>query len=79
MGAKPLTLFAVVLILTAGVQAQELPEAVQVPSAALPIVALPTVTLSPGLDRMLHDYEQAWMQEQPSALAELFTTDGMAK
>jgi ketosteroid isomerase-like protein len=75
---KPLKLFAVVLILTAGVQAQELPEAVQVPSAALPTVALPTVTLPPELDRVLRNYEQAWTQRQSSALAELFTTDGMA-
>jgi ketosteroid isomerase-like protein len=78
MRTKSLKLFAVVLILTAGAQAQELPEAVQVPSAALPTVALPTVTLPPELDRVLRDYERAWMQKQPSALAALFTAQGMA-
>lgn len=77
MRTKSLTLFAVALVVT-GVQAQELPEAAQVPSAALPTLALPTVTLPPELDRVLRDYEQAWMQKQPAALAELFTTDGMA-
>ena len=70
--------FAVALILSAGVQAQELPEAVPMPSAALPSVELPTVALPPGLDRVLRDYELAWMQKQPSALAGMFTMDGMA-
>ena len=62
----------------AGAQAQEPPGAVQVPSAALPTVALPTVTVPPELDRVLRDYERAWMQKQPSALAALFTAQGMA-
>ena len=78
MRTKSLALFAVALIVTVGVQAHELPEAVQVPSAALPTVALPMVTLPPELARVLQDYGQAWTQKQPSALAELFTTDGMA-
>ncbi len=78
MRTKSLKLFAVVLILAAGVQAQEPPEALQVPSAALPSVALPTVTVPPELARVLRDYERAWMQQQPSALAALFTAQGMA-
>jgi len=78
MRTKSLKSFAVALLLTAGAQAQELPEAVQMPSAALPSVALPTVALPPELDRVLRAYEQAWTQKQPSALAGLFTTDGMA-
>ena len=78
MRTKSLTLFAVALVVIVGVQAQELPEAVQVPPAALPFVALPTVTLPPELDRVLRDYEQAWTLKQPSALAELFTADGLA-
>jgi ketosteroid isomerase-like protein len=78
MRTKSLKPFAVALILTASAQAQEVPEAVQVPSAGLPAVALPTVALPPELDRVLRDYEHAWARKQPSALAGLFTADGMA-
>jgi ketosteroid isomerase-like protein len=80
---KSLILIAIALILATGVQAQEVPEAVPMPPSAtppsaMPAFALPTVTLPPELDRVLRDYEQAWTQKQPSALAALFTAQGMA-
>ena len=37
---------------------------------------LPSVTLPPALDRVLRDYERAWMARDAQALAALFTTDG---
>lgn len=39
---------------------------------------LPTVTLPPDVDRVLQDYARAWQANDPAALAQLFTTDGMA-
>jgi uncharacterized protein (TIGR02246 family) len=39
---------------------------------------LPTVTLPPELDRVLRDYERAWIAKDPEALARLFTPEGMA-
>jgi len=40
--------------------------------------AAPTVTLPPALDRVLRDYEKAWVAKDAEALAKLFTTDGYA-
>lgn len=38
--------------------------------------ALPSITLSPELDRVLRDYERAWRAGDASALAALFAEDG---
>lgn len=48
--------------------------------AAPPALAqpLPSVTLPPDLDRVLRDYERAWVAKDPEALARLFAEDGMA-
>lgn len=43
---------------------------------ALHQVQLPSVALPPELDRVLRDYERAWQERVPSALADLFTVDG---
>ncbi|HEV8657150.1 MAG TPA: nuclear transport factor 2 family protein [Thermoanaerobaculia bacterium] len=37
---------------------------------------LPSVKLSPDLDRVLRDYESAWRGHDPDALAALFAEDG---
>jgi ketosteroid isomerase-like protein len=37
---------------------------------------LPAVSLPPPLQRVLTDYEAAWQQKDPRALAALFTEDG---
>ena len=37
---------------------------------------IPSVQLSPELDRVLRDYERAWIARDASALAALFTPDG---
>lgn len=39
---------------------------------------LPTVTLPPDVARVLQDYARAWQANDPAALAQLFTADGMA-
>lgn len=39
---------------------------------------LPSVALPPDLDRVLRDYERAWVAKEPEALARLFAEDGMA-
>lgn len=39
---------------------------------------LASVALPADLDRVLRDYERAWIANDPAALAALFTTDGMA-
>ena len=39
---------------------------------------LPTVALPPDIDRVLQDYARAWQANDPAALAQLFTPDGMA-
>jgi ketosteroid isomerase-like protein len=48
--------------------------------AAFPIVAEgdlpPSVALAPELDRVLRDYEKAWMAGDAAGLAALFTEDG---
>jgi ketosteroid isomerase-like protein len=36
----------------------------------------PTVTLPPGLARVLNDYEEAWQKRDAAALARLFAEDG---
>lgn len=38
--------------------------------------ALPPITLPPELDRVLRDYEEAWVAGNEAALAGLFTEDG---
>lgn len=38
--------------------------------------ALPTITLPPALDRVLRDYEQAWLARDVTTLVLLFTPDG---
>lgn len=38
----------------------------------------PTVTLPPEMDRVLKDYEKAWIAKDTAALAKLFTSGGMA-
>jgi len=38
--------------------------------------ALPSVSLPPGLDRVLRDYEKAWAAKDAAALASLFAEDG---
>ena len=40
--------------------------------------APPSVALPPDLDRVLRDYERAWMAKDAQGLAALFTRDGMA-
>jgi ketosteroid isomerase-like protein len=37
-----------------------------------------TVTLPPEIDRVLKDYEKAWIAKDTGAIAKLFTGDGMA-
>ena len=49
--------------------------ALNTPALAEP---LPTVTLPADVDRVLKDYEKAWIAKDTAALAKLFTTDGMA-
>lgn len=39
---------------------------------------LASVALPADLDRVLRDYERAWVANDPAALAALFTADGMA-
>ncbi len=46
------------------------------PAKPLAVAALPTVTLSPDLDRVLRDYEAAWRRGDAAALAALFAEDG---
>ena len=38
--------------------------------------ALPSVSLPPGLDRVLRDYERHWQARNPEALADQFVADG---
>ena len=38
--------------------------------------AVPSVALPAALDRVLRDYERAWLARDPAALAALFTEDG---
>jgi ketosteroid isomerase-like protein len=38
----------------------------------------PTVSLPPEMDRVLKDYESAWIAKDTAALAKLFTSGGMA-
>lgn len=38
--------------------------------------SLPSITLPPALDRVLRDYERAWVGKDAAALAELFAEDG---
>lgn len=38
----------------------------------------PTVSLPAEVDRLLKDYEKAWIAKDTGALAKLFTSDGMA-
>lgn len=78
MRTKVPTLLCLALVACAIARAQEQPEPVPMPPAALPAVALPTVALPPELAGVLRDYEQAWTQKQPAALAALFAADGMA-
>jgi ketosteroid isomerase-like protein len=47
-------------------------------SAAVWAQPLPTVTLPPDVDRVLHDYARAWQANDTAALSQLFTTDGLA-
>lgn len=49
--------------------------ALAAPAAAAPP---PSVTLPPGLDRVLRDYERAWAAGDTAALARLFAPGGMA-
>jgi len=39
---------------------------------------LPTVALPPDIARVLQDYARAWQANDPVALSQLFTADGMA-
>jgi ketosteroid isomerase-like protein len=39
---------------------------------------LPSITLPPELDRVLRDYEKAWVAGDTAALAALFSADGFA-
>lgn len=43
-----------------------------------PAASLPSVELPPALAQLLRDYERAWTAKDVSALAGLFTADGMA-
>jgi uncharacterized protein (TIGR02246 family) len=45
-------------------------------AAPAPAPELPTVELSPELDRVLRDYESAWRRGDAAGLAALFTEDG---
>ncbi|WP_084676941.1 YybH family protein [Massilia niastensis] len=47
---------------------------------AFPALAqtLPSISVPPGIDRVLRDYEKAWAANDATALASLFTEDGMA-
>lgn len=38
--------------------------------------AMPSIQLPPALDRVLRDYERAWVARDPKALAELFAENG---
>jgi ketosteroid isomerase-like protein len=64
-----LLLFLCIFVAVSGAQAQAAP----VTQAPEP---LPSVTLAPELDRVLRDYERAWIARDASALAALFTPDG---
>lgn len=48
------------------------------PPAAAPTVAAPSIALPPAIDRVLRDYETAWVAKDDEALAKLFTADGYA-
>jgi ketosteroid isomerase-like protein len=50
------------------------PAAAQAPSPGRP--ALPSVTLPPALDRVLRDYERAWVARDAAGLAAIFAADG---
>lgn len=57
------------LVFSAAVHARE-----PIPSVA----AAPSVTLPPALDRVLRNYEKAWIAGDVDALAALFVTEGYA-
>lgn len=52
-------------------------QAAGTPPAPPAVAPLPSVTLPPALDRVLRDYEKAWIGRDPAGLAALFTEDGM--
>ena len=65
-----------VLLLAAFAQTPQAAHAQQQPSAV--VADLPSVTLPSALDRVLRDYERHWLAQDASALAALFTPNGIA-
>lgn len=65
---RALRLALLLLVLPVCLQAQ----------AGAPAPAAPSVTLPAELDRVLRDYERHWQARDLTALAGLFTEDGMA-
>jgi ketosteroid isomerase-like protein len=60
--------------LEAGAQVASTPPGGAPPSAAAQ--RLPTITLPPDVDRVLRDYQRAWLARDARGLAALFTEDG---
>jgi ketosteroid isomerase-like protein len=48
----------------------------EVTTGQAPATQEPTITLPPGVARVLRDYETAWRRRDAVALAKLFTDDG---
>lgn len=69
---------ALALALTGAALAQPPPPAAPSAPAAPTPAPLPSVKLPPELDRVLRDYEKAWMAKDLATLVKLFTPDGMA-
>jgi ketosteroid isomerase-like protein len=72
MSRSILVIISLCLILVSG----SLPA--QTATQAANLKEFPDVTLPPDLDRVLRDYERAWLAGDAAALASLFTEDGVA-
>lgn len=66
-------LLVLLLLSSPGVLAQQADTSAR---DAAPTNAHPSVDVPPALDRVLRDYETAWRNRDPEALAALFTRDG---
>jgi ketosteroid isomerase-like protein len=70
---RALTLLALVLVLASAAA----PGAARAQDAPPP-ATMPSVQLSPEMDRVLRDYERLWAAGDAAGLAALFTDDGFA-
>lgn len=68
---RALAVTSLILVISVPSPGQDAPRTPTSPAAALPSVALP-----PALDRVLRDYERAWLAGNADSLVALFTEDG---